>query len=76
MQRGIRQEVGWLSTIEAWRGSYAVDQKEDPVENDLSDTLHFIMEQADPYLEEEKQMPFSELVHKKRVRYRLEPAIA
>lgn len=74
MEQGIRQVVGWLSTLEAWRGGYAIDQVDDPVENDLSDTLHFIMEQAEPYLQEEKQMPFSELVHKKRVRYRLEPA--
>jgi hypothetical protein len=77
MERGIAQIAGWLSTIEAWRRGYALDRslEDADVENDISTTLHFIAEQADRYMAE-RAIDFSEVVQKKRVIYRLEPAIA
>jgi hypothetical protein len=77
MERGIAQIAGWLSTIEAWRCGYALDRslEDEDVENDISTTLHFIAEQADRYMAE-RAIDFSEVVQKKRVIYRLEPAIA
>jgi hypothetical protein len=77
MERGIAQIAGWLSTIEAWRRGYALDRplEDEDVEDDISTTLHFIAEQADCYMAE-RAIDFSEVVQKKRVIYRLEPAIA
>jgi hypothetical protein len=76
MERGIAQIAGWLSTIEAWRRNYAIDRevKED-IEDDISTTLHFLAEETNQYLTE-RQIDFSQVVQKKRVIYRLEPAIA
>ncbi len=76
MERGIAQIAGWLSTIEAWRRNYASDRevKED-IEDDISTTLHFIAEETDQYLTQ-RRIDFSQVVQKKQVLYRLEPAIA
>ncbi len=76
MERGIAQIAGWLSTIEAWRRNYAIDReaKED-IEDDISTTLHFLAEETNQYLTE-RRIDFSQVVQKKRVIYRLEPAIA
>jgi hypothetical protein len=77
MERGIAQIAGWLSTIEAWRRNYAVDREaqEEGIEDDISATLHFIAEETDQYMAE-RCIDFSQVVQKKRVVYRLEPAIA
>jgi hypothetical protein len=76
MERGVAQIAGWLSTIEAWRRNYAVDREaREDIEDDISATLHFIAEETDHYLAE-RQIDFSQVVHKKQVLYRLEPAIA
>ncbi len=77
MERGIAQIAGWLSTIEAWRRNYAADRASDEqcIEEDISATLHFIAEETDQYLNE-RRIDFSQIVQKKQVLYRLEPAIA
>jgi hypothetical protein len=77
MERGIAQIAGWLSTIEAWRRNYATDRTahEEDIEDDISATLHFIAEETDQYLAQ-RRIDFSQVVHKKQVLYRLEPAIA
>ena len=78
MERGIAQIAGWLSTIEAWRRNYAADRVAwdgESVEDDISATLHFIAEETDQYMAQ-RRIDFSQVVHKKQVLYRLEPAIA
>jgi hypothetical protein len=76
MERGIAQIAGWLSTIEAWRRNYAADRAADEdIEDDISATLHFIAKETDQYLTQ-RRIDFSQVVHKKQVLYRLEPAIA
>ncbi len=76
MERGIAQIAGWLSTIEAWRRNYAVDREaREDIEDDISATLHFIAEETNHYLAE-RRIDFSQVVQKKQVLYRLEPAIA
>ena len=73
MDRATAHLVGWLATLEAWRQGDEQDrpQGEEWIEPDLSDTLHFLLQLAEHYLQE-NALEFWELVRKKRVLYRLE----
>jgi len=75
LQRALAAVAGYVSTIEAWRPALDGGGSDQAIEPDISDTFHFVFENVIGYLDE-KERDFSQLVHKKRVLYRLETVAA
>ncbi len=75
LQRALAAAAGYVSTIEAWRPALDGGGSDQVIEPDISDTFHFVFENVIGYLDE-KERDFSQLVHKKRVLYRLETLAA
>ncbi len=73
-ERAFAAFAGWTSTVEAWREG----KGETDIDTDISDTIHFIYQNVQTYLETKKKKTkkdFADIVHEKRVLYRLETAI-
>ncbi len=82
MRRLVAQIAGCLITAEAWRKPAALSppapgdpDHEEPVEPDISSTVHYVYTLVESYLSEKKR-DFSEAVHKKRVLSDLEQTLA
>ena len=75
LQRALAAVAGYVSTIEAWRPALDGGGSDQAIEPDISDTFHFVFENVIGYLDE-KERDFRQLVHKKRVLYRLETLAA